>query len=175
VFHVGCHLRSFSAFAQLDVGGAKKVLLVPKGLSREYFLDKVVNEDLRQAGLGVIADHVAEIFTAPPELYRKILRTGVIFNQYLQPAGSNLISECISAEGCLILNRHSAFEEYLGRDYPLFYDSIQEAGELVTQLNDTDFRAACRAHLRQLKDRYSVDQFCRELERIAARTYLTQY
>ena len=32
----------------------------------------------------------------------------------------------------IVLNRHPAAEEYLGVDYPLFYDKFRTAGELLT-------------------------------------------
>ena len=98
---------------------------------------------------------------------------GLRFNDYLEPAGSNLISECISAEATLVINRHPALEEYLGRDYPLFYDTSAEAHELIGALARPTLRDEVRNHMRRQVDRLSVARFCRELERIGCHVYAT--
>jgi GT2 family glycosyltransferase len=166
IYHIGWHLRSFAPFARLAVDRSRKVLLVPKGVERNQFLNDVVNKDLALAGLGPIEQYVAKIYTASEEEYQRILRWGVIYNHYVEPAGSNLVSECISAESCLVLNRHKAFEEYLGKEYPLFFENAEEADRLIQQLEAPSFREVVRAYLRDLGSQYSVDHFCRELEHV---------
>jgi hypothetical protein len=171
VFHIGWHLRSFAAFARLKVDKHRKVLLVPKKISTEYFIREVVNKDLALAGLKPIEEYVDHFYTASNEEYQKILRWGVIFNQYLEPAGSNLISECINAEASLMINRHSAFEEYLGQDYPLFFDDEVSADELMTRLDRPGYRKEVQQYMNKRQSMYSVEQFCRELTEIGTRVY----
>ena len=171
IFHVGWHLRSFVAFAKLGVEKKKKTLLVPKKLTKEYFLKEVVNKDLSLAGLGPIENYVEHIYTASQEDYQKILRWGVIFNHYNQPSGSNLISECISSGAALMINRHPAFEEYLGHDYPLFFNSWQEADELSKYLLGDEFRANVRNHMKKREKLFSIERFIRELENIGTHVY----
>lgn len=172
LFHVGWHLRSFSSFAHLDVDRSRKVLLVPKNIARDYFINQVVNKDLAEAGLNQIDDYVEHIYTASQDEYQRILRWGTVFNHYLEPSGSNLISECISAGTALVINRHSAFEEYFGKDYPLFYDTPDQANKLLMELERTDLREHVRLHLDKLQKNYSVSRFCRELENIGRYLYV---
>lgn len=169
IFHVGWHLRSFAAFARLPVSRESKVLLVPAGLDRTAFLKDVVNADLGLAGLGDIEEYAGRIYTASREEYAQILHAGNIFNCYVEPAGSNLISECISASTCLMLNRHPVFEEYLGRDYPLFYDTPDQAASLAGRLLfDGSLSAGVRVHLARQRERLSIDNFCNDLVSIGA-------
>lgn len=170
-FHIGWHLRSFAAFARLGVNRKFKTLLVPKKLSKEYFIKEVVNKDLALAGLKPIEEYVEHIYTASNEDYQRILRWGIIFNYYHQPSGSNLISECISSGAALMINRHPAFEEYLGHDYPLFFNNQQEADELSRQLIKDGSRLEVRNHLQKREELFSIDRFIRELEKIGSHVY----
>ncbi len=172
LFHVGWHLRSFSSFARLNVDRSHKVLLVPKNIARDYFINQVVNKDLAEAGLNQIDDYVEHIYTASQDEYQRILRWGTVFNHYLEPSGSNLISECISAGTALVINRHSAFDEYLGKDYPLFYDTPAQADKLLKELEQTNLREHVRLHLDKLQKNFSVSRFCSELENIGRYLYV---
>jgi hypothetical protein len=171
VYHIGWHLRSFSAFARLECDKRRKVLLVPKDVLKEWFLREVVNKEMNHAGLLSIENYVGRIFTASNEEYAEIISTGIVFNEYDAPSGSNLISECISAEAMLVINRQPAFEEYLGQSYPLFYESGENATAVIDRLENPEFRTEVRAYLRSRKKRYGIDRFCRELERIGERLY----
>jgi hypothetical protein len=171
VFHVGWHLRSFSAFARLRLDRTRKVLLVPKNQPIEHFLRNVVDRELRLAGLGRAEDYFGDVYTASQADYAHILRRAVIFNHYIRPAGSNLISECISAGARLVVNRHPAFEEYLGTDYPLFYDGPDDADATVEHACTPASRSQLREHLEALMSHRSIDLFCRDLARIGQDVY----
>jgi len=171
VFHVGWHLRSYSAFARLNIDKQRKVLLVPKNIPRDYFFSEVVNKDLAAAGMKTIDHYVEHIYTASQDEYQNILRWGVVFNNYIAPSGSNLISECISAQALLIINRHPSFEEYLGVSYPLFFDENVSPDALIHKVYDPLFRKEVRNYLVQRSARFTVDRFCRELERIGRQLY----
>ena len=171
IFHVGWHLRSFSAFARLRVDRSRKVLLVPKNLTEGHFLREVVDKELRLSGLGRAKDYFGEIYSASQSDYAHILRRAVIFNHYLQPAGSNLISECISAGARLVVNRHPAFEEYLGTDYPLFYDSLEEADAKLDMACSPFVGQVVQEHLASIQESWSIRKFCRDLSRIGEDIY----
>lgn len=173
VFHVGWHSRAFSAFARLNLDPGRKVLLIPPGFSERAFVDGVVNAELRRSGLGTIDRYVRHIYTASAEEYENILRWGTIFNCYVEPAGSNLVSECLGAGSLLVINRHPALEEYLSPEYPLFYDSPEEADRLVEALLSSDVRAEMQSGRRTSSGALSIVRFLRELERIGEHCFAT--
>jgi len=173
-FHVGWHLRSFSAFAKLRLPRDRKVLLIPKNLPADYFLREVVDKELLLAGLGRAEEHFGAMYSASQSDYAHILRRGIIFNHYLQPSGSNLISECISARSRLVINRHPAFEEYLGPDYPLFYDREQDADATLESSFSRSSQARLQEYLYMLQARFSIEQFCRDLGRVGEQVYCSQ-
>ena len=56
--------------------------------------------------------------------YLKLLTTSIIFCDYIDCSASNTIVECIATCTPIILNRLPAIVEYLGEDYPLYFDKI---------------------------------------------------
>ena len=64
-------------------------------------------------------------------------------------SANNAVVECIVRNTPLVVNRLPALEEYLGKDYPLFFDRIEDATRLFavdkileghTYLKDLDKR-----------------------------------
>jgi len=56
----------------------------------------------------------------------------VTFMELIDASANNTILDCIGRNAPLVVNRHPAAVEYLGKDYPLFYDHIADAGKLLT-------------------------------------------
>ena len=142
-------------------------------LGDDYFLYEIVNKELKLYGLGDIRNHVNQCFHADNEQYQNILLNEVIFNSYVQPSGSNLISEAISAGTSLLLNRHDAFIEYLGKDYPLFYDDTLEASNLINKLLDDDgFVLEVSSYMKKIEEKFSIEQFIKLFTNISEYTCL---
>jgi glycosyltransferase involved in cell wall biosynthesis len=83
--------------------------------------------------------------------YDRLLARSVVFLS-LRDAGANTtIVECIARGTPVMVNRVGGVPEYLGEDYPFYYDSLEEA---ATKLADMDLveatsRYLCRAPIRQ--------------------------
>ena len=56
--------------------------------------------------------------------YLTLLTNNIIFCDYIDCSASNTIVECIATCTPIILNRLPAIVEYLGDDYPLYFDKI---------------------------------------------------
>lgn len=67
----------------------------------------------------------------PDAAFDALLARAVVFGEYITVSASNTIVECIARSTPVIVNRHQALEEYLGPDYPLFYDDFAQAKTLV--------------------------------------------
>lgn len=59
--------------------------------------------------------------------YDEILSRSIVFLDLYDVAACNVIMECIMMNTPLVVRRLPAAEEYLGRAYPLFFDSLEEA------------------------------------------------
>jgi hypothetical protein len=62
----------------------------------------------------------------PENQYWEILSNSCIFLNLIDCSASFLIMQCISHSIPLIVNRHPAVEEYLGKNYPLYYNDVEE-------------------------------------------------
>ena len=63
--------------------------------------------------------------------YDKLLIESIVFIHLVDASAVNTIIECIVRETPLLINRHPALEEYLGKDYPLFYDNLNQVTDLL--------------------------------------------
>jgi hypothetical protein len=63
--------------------------------------------------------------------YDLALSTSIVFLDLYDVAACNVILECMMANTPLVVRRLPAAEEYLGVEYPLFFDSLEEASEKI--------------------------------------------
>lgn len=59
--------------------------------------------------------------------YDELLSKNIVFLNLVDCSAVNTVIECITRNTPLLVNRHPALEEILGRDYPGFYSSYLEA------------------------------------------------
>lgn len=64
--------------------------------------------------------------------YDRLLCENIMFMEVFDASANNAIVEAIVRETPIVVNRHPAIVEYLGADYPLFYDDIREVRQLMT-------------------------------------------
>ena len=64
--------------------------------------------------------------------YDALLTENIVFLNLVDASASNTIIECIVRNTPIIVNRLPACEEYLGKDYPLFYDNYEQVSSLAT-------------------------------------------
>jgi len=50
-----------------------------------------------------------------------------VFLNLIEAGGCTTVIECISRNTPIIINRLESLEEYLGKSYPLFYESVEQA------------------------------------------------
>ena len=104
------------------------------------------------------------------EEYDDLLSKNIVFLRLVDASASNTVNECIVRSTPVLVNRHPAMEEVLGKDYPFFYDSLAEAGDLAT-----DAARIVQAHLHLLnlpKDRFSLETFLDNFAAIVSRIEL---
>jgi hypothetical protein len=78
----------------------------------------------------------------PDEEYSTLLTKNIVFLPLKCATACATLVDCIARNTPVIVPRLPAVEEYLGPDYPLYYATDREAGELMN-----DRAALCRAYL----------------------------
>jgi len=61
--------------------------------------------------------------------YDQLLSENIVMIYLKDVSGCNSLIECIVRETPILINRHPAVIEYLGEDYPFYYNSLEEAKE----------------------------------------------
>lgn len=97
------------------------------------------------------------------DAYDALMGRSIVLCEYFDASASNTVIECIARDTPIVVNRSPAVVEYLGSDYPLYFDEIAEVGEL---LNDDRVYAA-HDYLRSLdKGFLSGESFAREISKL---------
>jgi len=150
--HIGWHLRDYSAFSKLKWDN--KRLILPDIMSQNDFMNKYILKSCNEHN--IIYDNKIKLKNAlNNNEYDELLKTELIFNKIIEPSASNLICECISFCNPIILNRHSSFEDYLGKDYPMFYDDINDIPKLITEENINE----SSKYLLKIREKISYELF----------------
>ena len=63
--------------------------------------------------------------------YDWLLSRSVVCMEVLDAAANNVTIECLARNTPLIVNRHPAVVEYLGADYPLYFDDYRQIGGML--------------------------------------------
>ena len=127
VVFIGEFLRNYQTFFDLKVPrDFQKYLLKAPDVNFDSLLDCDKKQLTLQTNDSVIIkDRVSN------EEYDDLLSSSIIFlNLYDAPANTTVI-ECLGRNTPLIVNRLPGIEEYIGREYPLLYDSIDEAEKML--------------------------------------------
>jgi polysaccharide pyruvyl transferase WcaK-like protein len=96
--------------------------------------------------------------------YDRLLSENIVFLNLVDCSAVNTVIECIVRDTPLIVNRHPALEEVLGKRYPGFYQSINDAGRLC---DDYTKIAEIHNYMKKLdKERFSLDHFIKKFQAI---------
>lgn len=67
--------------------------------------------------------------------YLKLYKNNIFLLDTWSVTACNLVLDCISTNAPVIINRCEANREYLGDEYPLFFDHVDQIANLVTDLS----------------------------------------
>jgi len=113
VLHLGQWMRRFDSFYRLRLNRPKYLLSIP--------------DDCKPDGW----DGITILEWVPHEELDKLLSFNVVFNHFFDVSACNAVLDCIIRNTPIVTNRLPANEEYLGKDYPLFFDRLHEAEDIL--------------------------------------------
>ncbi len=94
--------------------------------------------------------------------YDTILSESIVFLDLYDCAACNVLLECIIRNTPILINPLPAVVEYLGKDYPLYYKSLEEASEKATNL---DTLKEANIYLSVIdKTPFSIDYFVKSIK-----------
>ena len=131
VVNIGWWLRKLNSIFLLDV--PNKIRLMPNNKCKDTILRltnierSLMNLKLttKQLNSVELVDHLSN------EEYDNLLSENIVFLDLYDTSANNAVIECIARGTPLLINKHPATLEYLGEDYPFYFDNLEEASRKV--------------------------------------------
>lgn len=137
ILNIGYWLRKQTSFFNLDFPGHKKIKIWPyikDSKAYKFVYSKLLMESER---LGVDFDFnsIDHLYRLADKDYDVFLSQSIVFLDLWDTSANNVILECIERETPILCSRHPACVEYLGKDYPLFFDNYSQIELLLSEDN----------------------------------------
>lgn len=144
IIQLGFWLRKVSAIyrfplAQNNPLKLSKIALIPNSYTRaisDYRL--YVFEEVIRSNQVIDSDYLAntyEVYHIDRAEYETWLSENIGFIEMFDASANNAVLECIAAATPLLVNPLPAVKEYLGEDYPLYYNSLEQAAAMACDEN----------------------------------------
>ncbi|MEZ5573715.1 MAG: hypothetical protein R3E64_17110 [Halioglobus sp.] len=166
IVQVGWWLRRLGAIYDLPIAagnalGFSKLRLVPEFFpNADQYLKNMLAMERREAAVNFAsAQHnTSECQHLPNAEYDQLLSRNIVFIELYDASANNTVIECIARGTPLLVNPLPAVREYLGDDYPLYYDNLEQAASKALDLHCLQ---AAHQHLMSnpLRRRLSADSF----------------
>jgi hypothetical protein len=147
---IGFWLRRLSSFDHLSADGYVKLRPLP--------LDRGNAEGMRRLAAYAAEERLdAGSNSGPPrqpalvcdrlsgDEYDDLLSRSIVFLDLIDASGVTTVVECLVRGTPLLVNRIQPVEEYLGSDYPFYFDSLEEA---AGKLQSPDLILSAHEHMR---------------------------
>jgi|GEM_PF-1062425 len=143
IIQVGWWLRRLHAIYQLPRTDYKKIFLDINHKSLPRLL-KAEKEILLKEGEfdDSMYNTVETIDFLTDNEYDKLLSENIVFIHLYDSSANNIISECIVRNTPILVNPLESVIEYLGEEYPFYFNSYEEASNKMT-----DFELILKTHL----------------------------
>ena len=159
VIHIGWWLRNFDSFFRLKTK-YKKIVLQGPG---EYGMDSYYNSKAKlKTRHEQNCTHLSNGYLSNKQ-YDEIMSKSVVFLDLYDSIANNAILECISRQTPILVNPVDSVVEYLGKDYPFYYYSLDEAAE---KLEDDDLLQETSEYLQSRQSLVAKDKFVKDLDHV---------
>jgi hypothetical protein len=148
---IGHWMRNFQAIFDLETSYKKCIL---RGVGKAFHYDRIETVFNTNSS-------VSYIERLTDDEYDRLLSENLVFLNLFGSSANNTVIECIARETPVVVNKLPALEEYLGHDYPLFYNTLEEASQVAS---DTDRVRLAHRCLKQRVDIVRPERFLESIE-----------
>jgi len=153
ILQIGQQLRKVTSIFKISVPGFKRLWLT--GNPDMNHCRQMI---LTEGGSGFSVDYSMLHYTKTFKEYDEFLEKNIVFIDLFDSAANNTVLECIVRNTPIILNRTPGVIEYLGADYPLYFDHLDEVAGLMA----IDKLATAHRYLKCMnKEKFTIDYFMR--------------
>ena len=95
------------------------------------------------------------------EEYDNLLSNNIILLDVFNSSANNTVLECIARNTPLLVCYHPAIVEYLGINYPLYFNSIKELNNIIESKNFNKKIKKSHLYLKNMnKDKFKINYYC---------------
>ena len=160
LIQIGQQLRRITSIYRVKLLNHSKLWLT--GFSNMKRCSNMLEDERMSEGIGSLdLNSVQMYYTKTFEEYDELLSQNVVFIDLYDAAANNVVLECIIRATPLIINKVGGVVEYLGEDYPLYFENLDDVPRL---LSDYDLIVAAHYYLKALdKSDLTIDRFKQSL------------
>ena len=133
IIQIGQQLRMMSSIYRFNIKNHTKMWLT--GMTNITLAKQMLIDEIEHLKLDINISNVQITYIDNFDLYDILLSKNIVFIHLFDASANNTVIECIIRNTPLIVNRLEAVEEYLGKDYPLYFNNLDELNELITFSN----------------------------------------
>nr|WP_315226310.1 hypothetical protein [uncultured Limnohabitans sp.] len=125
IVQIGWWLRKLSAIKDINTPNHTPTLLGKSDWTKSML---IYSEARLAPSLG---KSVEVIEFLDNDAYDELLSENLVFIDFYDTSANNAVIECIARGTPIVVCRHPAVVEYLGKDYPLYYSDYSEVPQLI--------------------------------------------
>ena len=100
-------------------------------------------------------------YTKTFEEYDNLLSNNIVFVDLFDASANNAVLECIIRNTPILINKLPAIVEYLGENYPLYFNNLDEVSKI---LENNDLILQAHEYLKSMnKSDLSIDYFKKQV------------
>ncbi len=135
VVQVGSWLRKLSSIHFLPIDPSRKRLLIPVDEDQAPRYWSIFEAERQASGAPALGEWDCTILDRlPNDDYDDLLSSHVVFLDLAGAVANNAILECIVRHTPVLVNRLPSVEQYLGPEYPLYFERLEEAARKAEDL-----------------------------------------
>lgn len=114
-------------------------------------------------------DSFSIVYTKNFDEYDDFVLNNIIVLDVFDAAANNAVLEAIAMANPIFVRRHRAIEEYLGSEYPLFFNTLEEAEFIMNSERDLlEHMRSAHTYLKALpREQFKIEEFASKLKEVA--------
>lgn len=128
VVQIGWWLRKLDAITKISVPGHIPTLLGKDDWSKNL----LTYSERRASGVTLLPSQTESMAFLDNDAYDQLLAENIGFLDFYDTSANNAVIECVARGTPIVVCRHPAVEEYLGADYPLFFDNYHQISSFIS-------------------------------------------
>ena len=106
-----------------------------KNMETKRLLQEILEDTSCRSKMVKMFGQCVDIMKLSDTDYDDMLSNNIVFVRLLGSSCNNTVIECMARGTPLLINRLDAVVEYLGCDYPFYYNDLEEASQKVVNMN----------------------------------------